>query len=113
MTRPPTPPNSKRFYLWRYTKEPRWRDYGWAMFLALQRHCRVRGRHGGYSGIRDVTAKHPIQDDLMQVLTFDVVRDCVLSVFEVGYILTTDIFDWGVVQHLHADSGLVYTVVLL
>ena len=39
------------FYLWRYTKDQRWRDYGWEFALALESHCRTEG---GFSGLNNV-----------------------------------------------------------
>ncbi len=40
------------FYLWRFTKDPMYREWGWKMFLAFEKHCRVAS--GGYVGIRNV-----------------------------------------------------------
>eukprot|EP00744_Colponema_vietnamica_P017023 GILI01023902.1.p1 GENE.GILI01023902.1~~GILI01023902.1.p1 ORF type:complete len:441 (-),score=66.33 GILI01023902.1:36-1190(-) len=52
------------FYMYRYTHDPKWRDYGWAMFRAIDRYCKVP--HGGYVGIREVNVPDPPQDNLMQ-----------------------------------------------
>jgi len=52
------------FYLWRVTKDPVWREYGWRMLQALNRHCRVPG--GGFAGVRNVSEVPPRRDDLMQ-----------------------------------------------
>ena len=41
------------FVLWRVTGRPVYRDWGWAIFEAFEKHCRVAG--GGYSGLKDVT----------------------------------------------------------
>ena len=49
------------FYLWRATKDPKWRQHGWNTFIALERHAKVAG--GGYSGIRDVTVVPAMKDD--------------------------------------------------
>jgi hypothetical protein len=38
------------FYLWRATKEARWRDMGWRMWRAIEQHCKWEG---GYSGAQD------------------------------------------------------------
>ena len=40
------------FLAYRITGEQRYRDQGWRIFQAFQKHCRVRG--GGYAGIADV-----------------------------------------------------------
>eukprot|EP00668_Euglena_longa_P033937 GGOE01043613.1.p1 GENE.GGOE01043613.1~~GGOE01043613.1.p1 ORF type:complete len:525 (+),score=93.12 GGOE01043613.1:89-1663(+) len=52
------------FYLWRYTKDERWRDYGWKLLKNLNRHCRVQG--GGFAGVRNVSEVPAEHDDLMQ-----------------------------------------------
>ena len=41
------------FVLWRVTGRQLYRDWGWAIFEAFERHCRVPA--GGYSGLKDVT----------------------------------------------------------
>jgi mannosyl-oligosaccharide alpha-1,2-mannosidase len=52
------------FLLWRATKDPIYRERGWAMFLAFDRWCRVPT--GGFAGLRDVTSANPAKDDTMQ-----------------------------------------------
>jgi len=39
------------FYLWRVTQDTQYRDWGWQIFLALEKHCKMPQ---GYSGIRNV-----------------------------------------------------------
>ncbi|XP_066563740.1 mannosyl-oligosaccharide 1,2-alpha-mannosidase IA isoform X2 [Amia ocellicauda] len=50
-------------YMWRFTHDPKYRQWGWEAVQALEQHCRV---DGGYSGIRDVYASHPNYDDVQQ-----------------------------------------------
>ena len=52
------------FYLWRYTHDPIYRQYGWEVAQALKKHCRLP--NGGYVGLTDVTSPNPPKDDLMQ-----------------------------------------------
>mmetsp|Transcript_14109 Transcript_14109/g.27850 ORF Transcript_14109/g.27850 Transcript_14109/m.27850 type:complete len:452 (-) Transcript_14109:11-1366(-) len=52
------------FYLWRATKDPIWREHGWAMYEAFQKHCKVQS--GGYVGVRDVRSNTPPLDDTQQ-----------------------------------------------
>mmetsp|Transcript_93152 Transcript_93152/g.249471 ORF Transcript_93152/g.249471 Transcript_93152/m.249471 type:complete len:182 (-) Transcript_93152:189-734(-) len=40
------------FYLWRITGEERWREAGWKMFLAWEKHSKVST--GGYSSVQSV-----------------------------------------------------------
>uniref|UniRef100_A0A2R5LN53 alpha-1,2-Mannosidase n=1 Tax=Ornithodoros turicata TaxID=34597 RepID=A0A2R5LN53_9ACAR len=51
------------FYLWRFTKDPKYRDWAWEAVQALEKHCRVEG---GYSGIRNVYATDGPKDDVQQ-----------------------------------------------
>jgi len=41
------------FYMWRITKQNKWRDRGWAVFKALEEKCAVPG--WGYVPLSDVT----------------------------------------------------------
>ncbi|KAM9703177.1 mannosyl-oligosaccharide 1,2-alpha-mannosidase IA [Menidia menidia] len=50
-------------YLWRFTHDPKYREWGWEAVQALEKHCRVES---GYSGVRDVYAATPTHDDVQQ-----------------------------------------------
>ncbi|KAM3931602.1 mannosyl-oligosaccharide 1,2-alpha-mannosidase IA [Leptodactylus fuscus] len=50
-------------YMWRFTHDPKYRQWGWEAVQALEKYCRVEG---GYSGIKDVYATHPAHDDVQQ-----------------------------------------------
>ncbi|KAJ8270727.1 hypothetical protein GJAV_G00118570 [Gymnothorax javanicus] len=50
-------------YMWRFTHDPKYRQWGWEAVQALEQHCRVEG---GYSGVRDVYSSHPNHDDVQQ-----------------------------------------------
>ncbi|KAM5163413.1 mannosyl-oligosaccharide 1,2-alpha-mannosidase IA [Mantella aurantiaca] len=50
-------------YMWRFTHDPKYRQWGWEAVEALEKFCRVEG---GYSGVRDVYATHPSHDDVQQ-----------------------------------------------
>ncbi|KAK6187726.1 hypothetical protein SNE40_005686 [Patella caerulea] len=51
------------FYMWRLTKEQKYRDWAWEAVQALEKWCRVEG---GYTGIRDVYQLNPNKDDVQQ-----------------------------------------------
>nr|XP_022288303.1 mannosyl-oligosaccharide 1,2-alpha-mannosidase IA-like [Crassostrea virginica]XP_022288510.1 mannosyl-oligosaccharide 1,2-alpha-mannosidase IA-like [Crassostrea virginica] len=51
------------FYMWRLTKDEKYRDWNWEAVQALEKHCRT---DGGYTGIRDVYQSSPSQDDVQQ-----------------------------------------------
>ncbi|ORX94313.1 mannosyl-oligosaccharide alpha-1,2-mannosidase [Basidiobolus meristosporus CBS 931.73] len=52
------------FYMWRITKDPKYRDWGWRMFLSFEKYCKVAS--GGYSSIDDVTVREPHMRDNME-----------------------------------------------
>ena len=43
------------FYLWRITKEEKYRVWGYRIFCAFREFTRMDGPHGGYGSINDVT----------------------------------------------------------
>ena len=46
------------FYMYRFTGDRKYQDWGWAMLQSLEKHLRVET--GGYSGVRSVEAR-PLQ----------------------------------------------------
>ncbi|CAD5113656.1 DgyrCDS2817 [Dimorphilus gyrociliatus] len=55
------------FYMWRLTKDPKYREWGWEAAQAIEKHCRTAS---GFSGIKDVYQIHPQQDDVQQSFVF-------------------------------------------
>ncbi|EME77585.1 glycoside hydrolase family 47 protein [Pseudocercospora fijiensis CIRAD86] len=51
------------FYMYRITGEQYWRDMGWKMFRAIDKHTRARY---GHSALDDITKLHPEQLDGME-----------------------------------------------
>ncbi|XP_075552808.1 mannosyl-oligosaccharide 1,2-alpha-mannosidase IA-like isoform X1 [Dermacentor variabilis] len=51
------------FYLWRITKDQKYRDWGWEAVQALEKHCRV---DGGYTGLKNVYQTDGPKDDVQQ-----------------------------------------------
>jgi mannosyl-oligosaccharide alpha-1,2-mannosidase len=49
--------------LWRLTKDKKYREWGWEVVQALEKHCRV---DGGYTGIKNVYSDDPQKDDVQQ-----------------------------------------------
>jgi len=47
------------FVLWRLTKDPKYRDWGWQVVQALELNCKVEG---GYSGLRSVNTFKSFDD---------------------------------------------------
>jgi len=53
------------FYMWRFTKQPKYREWGWKMFLAFEKYTKVAT--GGYSGVKNVNGDNAgPKDDTMQ-----------------------------------------------
>ena len=52
------------FYMWRFTKDVKYREWGWKMFLAFETHCRHLA--GGYTGIKNVDSSSSAKDDKME-----------------------------------------------
>ena len=44
------------FVLWRLTHDKKYRDWGWEMFQAFEKHCKTEG---GYAGLDNVVLKNP------------------------------------------------------
>ncbi|KAH3746007.1 mannosyl-oligosaccharide 1,2-alpha-mannosidase [Pelomyxa schiedti] len=49
------------FILWRLTHDPIYQDWGWDLWLAIDKHCKCAG--GGYSGILNVVDGKFVKDD--------------------------------------------------
>jgi len=54
------------FYMYRITRDEKYREWGWKIFESLEKYCKVA--HGGYSGLVNVQneATTGNQDDFMQ-----------------------------------------------
>lgn len=50
------------YILWRVTGNTRWREYGWAIFEAIEREAKT---NSGYSSLRNVQYKPAIREDDM------------------------------------------------
>ncbi|KAH0809068.1 hypothetical protein GEV33_013720 [Tenebrio molitor] len=51
------------FYMYRLTKDQKYRDWGWEAVQALEKQCRVPG---GYTGLKNVYSEDPQKDDVQQ-----------------------------------------------
>lgn len=58
------------FLAYRLTGDNRYREYGWAIFQAIERHCRIPS--GGYASVLDVDRLPVKHEDKME--TFLMVR---------------------------------------
>ncbi len=51
------------FVMWRLTHDPKYREWGWEIFQAINTHCRVEA---GFAGVRNVNQIPVVYDDLQQ-----------------------------------------------
>ncbi|XP_035207175.1 mannosyl-oligosaccharide 1,2-alpha-mannosidase IA-like [Stegodyphus dumicola] len=51
------------FILWRVTKDPKYRQWGWEAAQAIDKHCRV---DGGFTGLKNVYMIDSAKDDVQQ-----------------------------------------------
>eukprot|EP01094_Clydonella_sp_ATCC50884_P000390 TRINITY_DN10305_c0_g1_i2.p1 TRINITY_DN10305_c0_g1~~TRINITY_DN10305_c0_g1_i2.p1 ORF type:complete len:312 (-),score=71.30 TRINITY_DN10305_c0_g1_i2:133-1068(-) len=51
------------FVLYRVTQDRKYQEWGWEIFEAIEKHCKVKY---GYSGIRDVSKLPVVHDDRME-----------------------------------------------
>eukprot|EP01128_Nolandella_sp_AFSM9_P001907 TRINITY_DN1230_c0_g1_i1.p1 TRINITY_DN1230_c0_g1~~TRINITY_DN1230_c0_g1_i1.p1 ORF type:complete len:599 (-),score=119.11 TRINITY_DN1230_c0_g1_i1:208-2004(-) len=51
------------FILYRVTGDQKYREWGWKIFLAIEKHCRT---DIAYSGVRNVDVEHPQKDNRME-----------------------------------------------
>uniref|UniRef100_A0A3P8XJ81 alpha-1,2-Mannosidase n=1 Tax=Esox lucius TaxID=8010 RepID=A0A3P8XJ81_ESOLU len=53
------------WYMWRFTHDPKYRQWGWEAAQAIDKYCRVSG---GFSGVKDVYSSNPTYDDVQQIV---------------------------------------------
>lgn len=53
--------------MWRLTKDPKYREWGWEAVQALETYCRVPG---GYTGLHNVYQLDSPKDDVQQSYFF-------------------------------------------
>eukprot|EP00756_Hemistasia_phaeocysticola_P041265 Hpha_TRINITY_DN16906_c1_g14::TRINITY_DN16906_c1_g14_i1::g.55276::m.55276/K01230/MAN1; mannosyl-oligosaccharide alpha-1,2-mannosidase len=66
------------FYLWRTTRDPIYREWGWDMFNTLQKNCRTKY---GFAGLKDVRPNSPPRDDWMPGFFFSETLKYLLLLF--------------------------------
>ena len=85
------------FYMWRLTKEQKYRDWAWDAVLALEKHCRTEN---GYSGIKDVyEAAAPSKDDVQQSFFFAETLKYLYLIFSDDSVLPLDKYVFNTEAH--------------
>lgn len=75
------------FYMWRLTKEQKYRDWAWDAVKAFEKHCRTEN---GYSGIRDVYNVESEKDDVQQSFFFAETLKYLFLIFSDDTVLPLD-----------------------
>lgn len=75
------------FYMWRLTKEQKYRDWAWDAAMAIEKHCRTET---GYAGLRDVYEPHPATDDVQQSFFFAETLKYLYLIFSDDHVLPLD-----------------------
>ncbi|KAM7171896.1 mannosyl-oligosaccharide 1,2-alpha-mannosidase IA [Macrochelys suwanniensis] len=93
-------------YMWRFTHDPKYRQWGWEAVEALEQHCRV---DGGYSGIRDVYSNHQSHDDVQQSFFLSETLKYLYLLFSEDDLLPFEHWIFNTEAHplpvLHRDDG--------
>lgn len=51
------------FYMWRYTRNEKYREWAWKVFEGIEKHCKVKS--GGYAAIKNSRSMRPKKEDVM------------------------------------------------
>jgi mannosyl-oligosaccharide alpha-1,2-mannosidase len=86
------------FYLWRYTKNPQYRQWGAAVLEAFNKHARVAA---GYSGLVDVN-RIPVQyDDVMESFWMAETLQYLYLLFSDDSVYPLDEWVWSTEAHIY------------
>merc|ERR1712018_794323 len=86
------------FILWRLTKDPKYREWGWEAVQALENSCRT---DGGYSGIRNVYQVGGNKDDVQQSFFLAETLKYLFLLFSDENIISTDQWVFNTEAHPH------------
>ncbi|KHJ90241.1 glycosyl hydrolase family 47 [Oesophagostomum dentatum] len=75
------------FYLWRITKQDKYREWAWNVVLALEKYSKVEA---GYSGIRDVYSLPVDHDDVQQSFIFAELFKYLYLIFADDHVMPLD-----------------------
>lgn len=84
------------FYLWRMTKDEKYREWAWDAALAIEKHCKSEA---GYSGIRDVQAEDASKDDVQQSFFFAETLKYLYLIFSDDDVLPLDKYVFNTEAH--------------
>ncbi len=87
------------FYLWRVTRDPKYREWAWDAAMAIEKFCKTES---GYSGISDVYAsgKSIRHDDVQQSFFFAETLKYLFLIFSEDEVLPLDKYVLNTEAHL-------------
>ncbi|CAF0871281.1 unnamed protein product [Brachionus calyciflorus] len=84
------------FYLWRLTKDNKYREWAWDAVQAIEKYCRT---DAGYSGLKDVYEQNPVQDDVQQSFFFAETLKYLYLIFSDDDVLPLDKYVFNTEAH--------------
>lgn len=87
------------FYMWRLTKDEKYRQWAWEVVLALEKYCRVPG---GFTGLRDVYNASPDapKDDVQQSFFFAELLKYLYLIFSDDQLISLDQWVFNTEAHI-------------
>jgi mannosyl-oligosaccharide alpha-1,2-mannosidase len=84
------------FYMWRFTKDQKYRDWAWDAAQAIEASCRT---DAGFSGIKDVYDPNSPKDDVQQSFFFAETLKYLFLIFSDDDVLPLDKFVFNTEAH--------------
>ncbi len=85
------------FYLYRLTKNETYRAWGWDMFQAFEKHCRVTS--GGYTSLQSVLQVPPPKRDKMESFFLGETLKYLFLLFSDDDVMPLDLYVWNTEAH--------------
>ncbi|KAG2373000.1 hypothetical protein C9374_012943 [Naegleria lovaniensis] len=85
------------FIMWRITGDEKYRDWGWNIFQAIEKHCKVE--KGGYSGVVSVLSTRPHKDDFQQSFFLAETLKYLYLLFSPNHVIPLDKFVFNTEAH--------------
>ena len=85
------------FYMWRITKDQKYRDWAWDAAMAIEKYCRTSY---GYSGVKNVYESMPNHDDVQQSFFFAETLKYLFLIFSDDDLLPFDKYVLNTEAHL-------------
>lgn len=84
------------YVLWYYTRDPKWRDMGWEIFLAFERHA---GVPSGWAALPDVEDPKRKLDDKMESFVLAETMKYLFLLFDTDEAVTPDKYVFNTEAH--------------